>query len=211
MSCTGITTRLEASGSRVDLRDSGWHWRGPAKESAITPLPRLTLVLGGARSGKSALAEALVLGSGLAPVYIATGEALDEEMAARIRRHRAERGAAWRTVEAPLALADALEEHAREGSACLVDCLTLWLSNLLGAERDVPAEVAALGRRLALVPAPVTLVSNEVGGGIVPANPLARRFVDEAGRLHQALAAQASQVVLVTAGLPLWLKGPCTS
>jgi adenosylcobinamide kinase/adenosylcobinamide-phosphate guanylyltransferase len=176
-------------------------------------LPAITLVLGGARSGKSRHAEALVLASGLEPVYLATAEALDDEMVARIACHRARREPAWRTVEAPLDLAAGLEREAASDRAVLVDCLTLWLSNLLRAERDVAAETVALTATLGRLAGPVVLVSNEVGQGIVPANPLARRFVDEAGRLHQAIAARADRVVLMVAGLPHVLKSEraCTS
>ena len=163
-----------------------------------------TLVLGGARSGKTryALEQAQAHPGPL--VMIATAEAHDAEMAARIARHRAERDDRWRTVEAPLELAAALGALHPEETA-VVDCLTLWLSNLLHAEQDPEAAAGELidaldgpGRRL--------LVSNEVGWGIVPDNALARRFRDEAGRLHQRLAARAERVVLVVAGLPLALK-----
>jgi len=169
-----------------------------------------TLVLGGARSGKTgyALCEAQSRAAPTAGrlVIVATAEALDDEMAARIARHRAERGAAWTTVEAPLALAaavDALEP----GDLAVVDCLTLWLSNLMAAEADIGAAVAGLAAALTLTKAQVIAVSNEVGQGIVPDNALARRFRDEAGWMHQALAREADKVVLVTAGLPLALKG----
>ena len=176
-------------------------------------LPGVTLVLGGARSGKSRHAEALVLASGLLPVYLATAEALDDEMAARIAHHRARREPVWRTVEAPLELAATLEREAAPDRAILVDCLTLWLSNLLGADRDPGAACEQLAATLGRLAGPLVLVSNEVGQGIVPANPLARRFVDEAGRLHQAIAARADRVVLMLAGLPQVLKSEpsCTS
>lgn len=166
----------------------------------------MTLVLGGARSGKSAFAEALVRGSGLRPVYLATAQALDGEMRARVEHHRRQRGGGWTLVEEPLELAATLRAESAPGRAVLVDCLTLWLTNLLLAERDPAAEAAGLAEALAELPGPVVLVSNEVGQGVVPANALARRFVDEAGRLHQRLAAVAQRVVLVTAGLPLHLK-----
>ncbi len=162
----------------------------------------LTLVLGGARSGKSRYAESLFSGGGL---YIATAQAWDEEMRERIAAHRASRaGGGWVTVEAPFDLADAL--RAARDRPALVDCLTLWLSNLLLAERDLEEafeglELALTGRRAATV-----LVGNEVGLGIVPDNALARRFRDEAGRLHQRLAARADSVVLLVAGLPLVMK-----
>ncbi len=163
-------------------------------------IPRLTLVLGGARSGKSRYAEALLP----APprIYIATAQAFDGEMRARIAEHRARREAGWQTVEAPLELATALDVEA----PVLVDCLTLWLSNLMLQGHDVEQAaaglLAALGRRTA----PTVLVSNEVGLGIVPDNALARRFRDEAGRLHQTLAGLAGRVVFMVAGLPMTLK-----
>ena len=171
-------------------------------------MPDLTLVLGGARSGKSAFAEALVLRSGLRPLYLATAQALDEEMRRRVEHHRRGRGDAWTLVEEPLELADALRAESRPDRAILVDCLTLWLTNLLLAERDPDLEADRLLAALTALPGPIVLVSNEVGQGIVPANALARRFVDEAGRLHQRLAAAARSVVLVTAGLPQHLKRP---
>jgi adenosylcobinamide kinase / adenosylcobinamide-phosphate guanylyltransferase len=172
----------------------------------IAALSRLTLVLGGARSGKSAFAEALVLGSGLEPVYIATAQALDGEMTERIGLHRQRRGAGWRLVEEPLELAPALTVHAGTGRAVLVDCLTLWLTNLMVAERDVEAESARLLDALPGLEGPVLLVSNEVGQGIVPDNVMARKFVDHAGFLHQGIAEHADAVVLMTAGLPHRLK-----
>ena len=175
------------------------------------PGPGLSLILGGARSGKSAHAEALCESLSARPVYLATATLAgdDPEMAGRVAAHRARRGGHWRTVEAPLELAAALEAEAAPGRALLVDCLTLWLSNLMLAGRDVPAAgetlAGALGR--ARLRCPVVLVSSEVGLGIVPGNRLARAFRDHAGRLHQSLAARADRVVLVVAGLPLTVKG----
>ncbi len=174
-------------------------------------LDRLTLVLGGARSGKSAYAESLVAESLVegAPgdaVYIATGEAGDAEMAARIERHKARRGARWRTVEEPLDLAGALGREAGAGAVVLVDCLTLWLSNVMAAGRDPQTEESRLVGALAEAAAPVVVVANEVGLGIVPDNALAREFRDHAGRLNQAVAGIADRVVFVAAGLPLTLK-----
>jgi adenosylcobinamide kinase / adenosylcobinamide-phosphate guanylyltransferase len=174
------------------------------------PLPHLTLVLGGARSGKSRHAEALVLAGGLDPVYVATAEARDEEMRARIAAHRARRGTAWRTIEAPLDLAGTLERTAAPGRAVLVDCLTLWLTNLMEARRDVPLECRALEIVLERASGPVVLVSNEIGQGIVPTSAVARAFIDHAGRLHQRIAVDADAVILMHAGLPLHLKRPET-
>lgn len=168
----------------------------------------LELVLGGARSGKSRFAEQLAEGSGLACVYLATAQAGDAEMAERIRRHRSERGPAWRTLEEPLQLARMLREHSGADRCVLVDCLTLWLTNLLLAGADVFArERTALLDALPGLPGRVIFVSNEVGQGVVPADALSRRFVDESGRLHQALAHTCERVWWVAAGLPQCLKG----
>jgi adenosylcobinamide kinase / adenosylcobinamide-phosphate guanylyltransferase len=163
------------------------------------PMARVTLVLGGARSGKSAWAENALKGG----TYIATAEALDHEMADRIRRHRHRRGPAWSTVEAPIELPDAIEEARRP---LLVDCLTLWLSNLMQAGRDVDAETGRLCAALGAGPGPVVVVANEVGLGIVPDNPLARAFRDHAGRVNQRVAAVADRVVLMVAGIPMVVK-----
>ncbi len=177
------------------------------------------LILGGSRSGKSALAERRAADSGLAVTYIATARAGDPEMAARIAHHRARRPGHWSLVEEPLQLAAVLERHAAPGCCLVVDCLTLWLSNLLCADRDgeEPAPQAlqrleqerdALLAALALAPGRIVLVSNEVGMGIVPLGALTRRFSDEAGRLNQAVAAACERVTLVVAGLPYSLKEP---
>jgi adenosylcobinamide kinase/adenosylcobinamide-phosphate guanylyltransferase len=171
-------------------------------------LHRVTLILGGARSGKSLHAERLVLASGLAPVYLATAEALDEEMAARIRAHRARRGAAWRTIEEPLDLVQALRNECGPQRAVLVDCLTLWLTNLMVSGRCVEQEVQGFLAALPGLSGPLVLVSNEVGHGVVPADPMARAFVDHAGWLHQRIAQQADVVVFMAAGLPVHLKSP---
>jgi adenosylcobinamide kinase / adenosylcobinamide-phosphate guanylyltransferase len=169
-------------------------------------LPPLTLVVGGARSGKSAFAERLIIASARPRRYIATAEAWDTEMRHRIARHQRDRGGDWITVEAPLDLAAALgETHPSE--AVLIDCATLWLTNHLLADHDLVRETDALMAALAACPAPVVIVSNETGWGIVPENALARRFRDEQGRLNQRLAGQAGLVVTVIAGLPLALKG----
>ena len=166
----------------------------------------LTFVLGGARSGKSRYAEALVTANSGPWTYIATAQAFDAEMQARIAQHRDERLPGWHTVEAPVEMPAAL---GRAGAApVLVDCLTLWLSNLMLGDMDLPGAVAALMTALDGRTAPTVLVSNEVGLGIVPDNALARAFRDEAGRLHQQVAARADRVVLVVAGLPLIVKGP---
>jgi adenosylcobinamide kinase / adenosylcobinamide-phosphate guanylyltransferase len=167
--------------------------------------PRLTLVLGGARSGKSRYAESLTMGFPPPRVYVATAEPLDDEMVARIAAHRARRVADWRTIEASHDVACAVAD-APAGSAVLVDCLTLWLSNLMLANADIEAESDRLDDALARAGGPVVLVSNEVGFGIVPDNALARRFRDLQGRLNQRLAALADRVVLVVAGLPVMVK-----
>ena len=172
---------------------------------------RRALVLGGARSGKSRHAEALTMAAGPAPwVYIATAEAGDEEMRTRISHHRERRGPGWHTVEAPLDLCGALSGATGVGSCILVDCLTLWLANLMAADRDLAAEQAALTDVLQSVSraVPVVLVSNEVGLGIVPDNALARAFRDAAGRLNQAVAAACDHAVFMAAGLPMILKSP---
>ena len=166
------------------------------------------LILGGARSGKSRLAETRARASGLAVTYIATAERGDDEMAARIERHRERRPADWRTVEAPRALAAALEREAAPGRLLLVDCLTLWLGNLIADPPALARERAALLAGLAASPGALVLVSNEVGLGLVPADALSRRFRDEAGWLHQGVAEACERVTFVAAGLPLTLKGP---
>ncbi|MGE5477010.1 MAG: bifunctional adenosylcobinamide kinase/adenosylcobinamide-phosphate guanylyltransferase [Bacteroidales bacterium] len=164
-----------------------------------------TLVLGGARSGKSAFAEGL-LAHGPA-LYLATGQAFDDEMAERIRLHRDRRGPHWQTMEEPLELAAALDRVLDPGRPVLVDCLTLWISNLMHAGRDVDAETGILCEVLGAARAPVVLVSNEVGLGLVPDNRLAREFRDHQGRVNQRVAQVCSRVVFVAAGLPLFLKG----
>jgi Adenosyl cobinamide kinase/adenosyl cobinamide phosphate guanylyltransferase len=165
----------------------------------------LTLVLGGARSGKSSYAESLITAFPPPWTYVATAELRDAEMAERITAHRARRGASWRTLETPRDLVGALATQA--GTPLLVDCLTLWLSNALLAGADVDAEVERLESALTQAAAPVVLVANEVGFGIVPDSALGRRFRDLQGRLNQRIAARANRVVLVVAGLPLTIKG----
>lgn len=168
---------------------------------------RVVLVLGGARSGKSGFAEEL--GDALAGshIYIATAQEFDEEMTQRIDRHRADRAGHWQTFECPLQLPEMIAAHDTGGSVTLVDCLTLWLSNLMLGYHDI---AAARGRLAGLLPAiqgTLLLVSNEVGQGIVPDNALARQFRDEAGWLNQAMARGADEVWFVTAGIAQRLKG----
>jgi adenosylcobinamide kinase/adenosylcobinamide-phosphate guanylyltransferase len=165
-----------------------------------------TLVLGGARSGKSRFAQGEAEACGLPVTLIAAAQALDAEMAARIARHRAGRAERWRTVEEPLDLVEALAREAAPGQAVVVDCLTLWLSNLMQAGRDPDRECERLAAALAVLSGEVWLVSNEVGLGLVPDNPLGRAFRDAQGWLNQRLAAFCPRVVLIAAGLPLVLK-----
>ena len=169
-----------------------------------------SLILGGARSGKSALAERLAVESGRAVTYIATATVGDAEMARRIAHHRARRPSTWSVVEEPLNLAAALNANAAPDGCLIVDCLTLWLANLLtaGDEKLFLREREALLETLPTLPGAVLLVGNEVGMGVVPLGELSRRFCDEAGRLHQDLAPLCDRVLLVAAGLPLVLKGP---
>jgi adenosylcobinamide kinase/adenosylcobinamide-phosphate guanylyltransferase len=166
---------------------------------------RLTLVLGGARSGKSRYAESLVMTLPSPWLYVATAEARDSEMAERVAVHQGRRGPSWTTVETPRDIAGALAANAN--TPALVDCLTLWLSNVLLADADVDAEIEHLDGALARAGAPIVLVANEVGSGIVPDNALGRRFRDLQGLLNQRIAARADRVFLVVAGLPLTLKG----
>lgn len=168
--------------------------------------PRLTLVLGGARSGKSRFAEQLITACPAPWTYVATGEAHDAEMAERITHHQARRGAGWATREVPIELAGFVAESA--SGPMLIDCLTLWLTNVMLADRDVEANRADLLASLEAAAGPIVMVSNEVGMGIVPDNALARRFRDEQGRLNAAVAAAADYVVLMAAGLPLVMKQP---
>jgi adenosylcobinamide kinase / adenosylcobinamide-phosphate guanylyltransferase len=175
----------------------------------LASVAKLSLVLGGARSGKSRYAEGLI--ATLPPpwqapwTYVATAEPGDAEMAERIAVHRARRGAAWRTIEAPRDLVGSL--RTASAAPALVDCLTLWLSNLMLAGADIEAEMERLDCVLAVAAAPIVMVANEVGYGIVPDHPLGRRFRDMQGVLNQRIAARADRVALVVAGLPLALKG----
>jgi adenosylcobinamide kinase / adenosylcobinamide-phosphate guanylyltransferase len=174
--------------------------------TAAAALPPVTLVLGGARSGKSAYAERLILAASKHATYLATAQPGDGEMTARIAHHRARRGAAWTTREEQLALTASLAAHTSPDRPVLVDCLTLWISNLMHAQRDIAVETDALVSALPHLRGPVVFVANEVGLGIVPDNALAREFRDHAGRLNQALAAAATRVVFIAAGLPMILK-----
>ncbi|CDZ33796.1 bifunctional adenosylcobinamide kinase/adenosylcobinamide-phosphate guanylyltransferase [Neorhizobium galegae] len=167
----------------------------------------VTLVLGGARSGKSGFSERLAKESGLERHYIATGRAYDDEMHERIARHRADRGGGWTTHEVPLDLVERLTEIDAPGRVILVDCLTLWLTNLMMDERDIDTAAATLVGLFGSLSAKLIVVSNEVGLGIVPDNKMAREFRDHAGRLHQRIAASADEVFFVAAGLPLRMKG----
>jgi adenosylcobinamide kinase/adenosylcobinamide-phosphate guanylyltransferase len=169
-------------------------------------MPSRILVLGGQRSGKSRYAEELVIASGLSPVYLATAASGDGEMRERIALHRARRGEGWRTVEEPLELATALARETGEGFHVLVDCLTLWVTNQIGADRSLDDETSRLLEVLARVTGPVVLVTGEVGLGIIPANALSRRFADALGLVNQRVASVVDRVVLVAAGLPLILK-----
>ena len=167
----------------------------------------ITFILGGARSGKSSRAQALAETAGSRRCYIATAQAFDDEMKDRIAAHQAQRGNGWTTLEAPLDLADAVAVAGKSSDAVLIDCLTVWLSNLMHHERNIAKETAGLVEALAACPVPVVVVSNEVGLSIVPENRLARAFRDAQGRLNQDIAAAADTVELVAAGLPLKLKG----
>ena len=167
----------------------------------------ITFVLGGARSGKSAFAERMIEETRFEAIYIATGRAYDAEMEGRIAHHKERRGSNWTTVEEPLDLMETLRKWCKPGRAVLVDCLTLWLTNLMMAERNIDDEAKRLAEALGQLPGVVILVSNEVGLGIVPENRMAREFRDHAGRLHQAMGRAAKQVYFIAAGLPLKMKG----
>jgi adenosylcobinamide kinase/adenosylcobinamide-phosphate guanylyltransferase len=171
-------------------------------------LSPVTLILGGARSGKSRYGERLAEARPGPLLYVATAQAGDAEMADRIARHRARRGPRWHTVEEPLDLAAVLRAADNREGAVLVDCLTLWLSNLLHARRDPAAETVALLEALPTLTRPVIFISNEVGLGVVPENALARAFIDHAGRMHQRMAEAAGTVLFMAAGVAMTLKSP---
>ena len=166
----------------------------------------LTLVLGGARSGKSRYAETVIMASPPPWIYVATAEPFDDEMRARIDEHKSRRGGEWQTVDAPTDLAGAIEDAPRDRTV-LVDCLTLWLNNLMFRRINIEMAIENLEAALAVRRAPTVLVSNEVGFGIVPDNAEARHFRDLQGRLNQRIAAMAGRVVLLVAGLPIFVKG----
>ncbi|NRB04283.1 MAG: bifunctional adenosylcobinamide kinase/adenosylcobinamide-phosphate guanylyltransferase [Rhodobacteraceae bacterium] len=175
----------------------------------VKNLPPLTFVLGGAASGKSLISEMLINNSGLDPTYIATGRIWDEETKVRVDVHKERRDDRWTTIEAPIDVASALAE-ATSDQAVLIDCATMWLTNLVMDERDIPEAQAELFEAIQACAAPVVLVSNEVGQGIVPENALARRFRDVQGRFNLRSAEAADVVINVVAGLPLALKGKFT-
>lgn len=164
-------------------------------------------ILGGARSGKSRRALQLAEQAGARRLFIATAEAWDEEMSQRIARHKSERGPQWSTIEAPLDLIPALADAQNGHDVCVVDCLTLWLSNLMHHDRNIDTATAELCAAIQAAAIPTLLVSNEVGMGLVPETPLGREFRDAQGRLNQAVAAVCEQVEFVAAGLPIKLKG----
>nr|WP_174819118.1 bifunctional adenosylcobinamide kinase/adenosylcobinamide-phosphate guanylyltransferase [Ruegeria atlantica] len=186
----------------VDTQNkTGWIIR-----KVIIVYPDLTFVLGGAASGKSAFAEQLIVSSGKNQIYLATSQVFDDEMREKVQRHIAQRGQGWETIEAPLGLGPALGNLTPD-DICLIDCATMWLTNHLLAENDLEQAQSNLLQALKSCRAPIVIVSNEVGHGIVPDNALSRRFRDAQGRLNIALAAQADLAVQVIAGLPLVLKG----
>lgn len=194
---------LQRSAANNNTTHHGPDWIKTKMQKTLAPL---TLITGGAKSGKSRFAERLVTESGLRRLYLATAQVWDAEMRVKVDAHLADRGPGWHTLEAPRDIAAALHEVG-PADAVLLDCATMWLTNVMLAEGDLKAEVAGLLAALAACPAPVVVVTNELGWSIVPDNALARRFRDAQGRLNQDLAAQAGLVVAVIAGLPLVLKG----
>ncbi|WP_425471831.1 bifunctional adenosylcobinamide kinase/adenosylcobinamide-phosphate guanylyltransferase [Ruegeria sediminis] len=185
----------------ITQNKTGWITR-----KVINVYPSLTLILGGAASGKSAFSEQLVVSNGKSRVYVATSQVFDDEIRLKVEQHITQRGPDWTTIEEPLDLGPPLS-GLTENQICLIDCATMWLSNHLLAGNNLETAQAELLQALRACPAPVVIVSNEVGQGIVPDTALSRRFREAQGRLNIALAAQADLVVQVTAGLPLVLKG----
>ena len=202
----GYTIQIEWAHRHIVARLHIQRIAGHCLDTAGVDHPLTSLILGGARSGKSSYAESLARDFNGPRVYIATAEAGDSEMAERIAAHRKRRGHGWRTVEEATDLPAALADAAGTGTFILVDCLTLWISNLLLAEEDCDAALDALIDTLGKSDGQITIVSNEVGLGIVPDNALARRFRDIAGLANQRVAAACDEVILVTAGLPQKLK-----
>lgn len=172
---------------------------------SLEEIPKI-FVFGGARSGKSRYAEKLVLGSGRKPVYVATSEVRDDEMEERVLHHQNRRGPEWDLVECPLDIADVIRDESDPSKILLIDCLTLWLTNVWFSDRDLQSGIAQLSDAIETAKGPVVAVSNEVGMGIVPETKLGREFRDEQGRLNQRIAALSSHVFFVAAGLPLCLK-----
>lgn len=188
------------------LSPAGRLCQGIAMSWQATARRRSALVIGGARSGKSRFGQARAEASGLAPLLIVTAQAGDAEMQARIERHRAERSALWHVIEAPIALVAAIDRQAQPARILVIDCLTLWLSNLMLAGHDETAAGDRLADSIASLPCPAIFISNEVGSGIVPENALARAFADAQGRLNQKIAAVVDEVTLVVAGQALLIK-----
>ena len=173
---------------------------------AIITQSNVHLILGGARSGKSGYAESLAKKTAFDVIYVATAQAHDQEMSERIAQHQLDRPKHWLTIEEPLALADVIQAHSKSNSVVLVDCLTLWLMNVMHHELDLAEQVDALLATLEQAPGLVILVSNEISMGVVPMGELSRRYVDNLGRLHQQIAKHAQQVTLMVAGIPMAVK-----
>ena len=176
-----------------------------SENSAVTP--SLQLILGGARSGKSAYAERLAKDSELPVVYVATAQAFDDEMRARIKQHQDDRPDHWQSIEVSCELPQALLKRSHSGNVVLVDCLTLWLMNLMYQQKDIHQSVTDLLHALTQVKGRVIMVSNEITMGVVPMGKESRLYVDELGRLHQRIAQAAEQVTLMVAGIPMAVKG----
>lgn len=173
---------------------------------AIITQSNVHLILGGARSGKSGYGESMAKQTDLDVIYVATAQAHDQEMSERIAQHQLDRPKHWLTIEEPLALADVIQAHSKSNSVVLVDCLTLWLMNVMHHELDLAEQVDALLVTLEQAPGLVILVSNEISMGVVPMGELSRRYVDNLGRLHQQIAKHAQQVTLMVAGIPMAVK-----